>query len=153
ECLLWVISGHSRRFERCPLYLRKRTSFSRLGSFCNTYVAVVYFSPRLLRRFVLALKAFSIRRRIASGRECQPSFAAAKNSSRRTRASANAVLYLFDFPAETRFILHIIQPLHVIQIFCNCTQLPITSCKAPDHQLQNELCLGRGVPGHSHHLL
>ena len=26
ECLLWVISRHSLRFVRCPLYPQKRTS-------------------------------------------------------------------------------------------------------------------------------
>jgi hypothetical protein len=40
-----------------------------LGSFCNTCVAIVYFSPRLLCRFDLAVKAISIGRRIASERE------------------------------------------------------------------------------------
>jgi hypothetical protein len=41
----------------------------KLGSFCNTCVAVVYFSPRLLCRFDLVVRAISIRRRIASDRE------------------------------------------------------------------------------------
>jgi len=44
-------------------------SFSKLGPFCNTCVAVDYFSPRLLCRFDLAVRAISIRRRIASERE------------------------------------------------------------------------------------
>jgi uncharacterized DUF497 family protein len=40
-----------------------------LGSFRKTRVAFVYFSLRLLCRFDLAVRAISIRRRIASGRE------------------------------------------------------------------------------------
>ena len=41
---------------------------TKLGSFCNTCVTVVYFSPRLLCRFDLVVRAISIRRRIASDR-------------------------------------------------------------------------------------
>jgi hypothetical protein len=41
----------------------------KLGSFCDTCVAMVYFSLRLLCRFDLAVKAISIRRRIAFERE------------------------------------------------------------------------------------
>ena len=46
-----------------------RCSSKKLGSFCITCVAVVYFSPRLLCRFDLAVRAISIGRRIASDRE------------------------------------------------------------------------------------
>jgi hypothetical protein len=45
-----------------------RSPQSKFGLFCNTRAAVVYFSPRLLCRFDLALRAISIRRRIASER-------------------------------------------------------------------------------------
>src|SRR5262249_58269203 len=31
SCPLWVISGHSRRFLRCPLYPQKRTSRHTVG--------------------------------------------------------------------------------------------------------------------------
>ena len=40
----------------------------KLGSFVIRPVAVIYFSPRPLCRFDLAVRAISIRRRIASGR-------------------------------------------------------------------------------------
>jgi hypothetical protein len=52
----------------CLISKRARRS-SKLGSFCNTCVRVDYFSPRLLCRFDLAVRAISIKRRIASGWE------------------------------------------------------------------------------------
>jgi hypothetical protein len=52
------------------MWTRERwTSFNKLGSFCNTCVAVDYFSPQMLWRFDLELSAISIRWRIASERE------------------------------------------------------------------------------------
>jgi hypothetical protein len=39
----------------------------KLGSFCNTCVAAVYFSPRLLCRFDLVVRAISIRLRMEIG--------------------------------------------------------------------------------------
>jgi hypothetical protein len=69
SCPKRVRSGDFVESDRCPLYLRKRTSFGKLGSFCSTCIAFDYFSPRLLCRFDLAVRAISISRRIASERE------------------------------------------------------------------------------------
>jgi hypothetical protein len=49
-----------------PLCLRI-ASGPKLASFCNMRVAVIYFSPRPLCRFDLAVKAISIRRRMEIG--------------------------------------------------------------------------------------
>jgi hypothetical protein len=35
KCLLWVRNGHFVESDRCLRYLRKLTSFSKLGSFCK----------------------------------------------------------------------------------------------------------------------
>jgi hypothetical protein len=57
------------KLERTALDTCKRALSIKLASFCNRRLAVVYFSPRLLCRFDLAVRAISIRWRIASERE------------------------------------------------------------------------------------
>jgi hypothetical protein len=57
--------------EHQSIVLTPQRSRPKLGSFRNTCMAAVYFSPRPLSRFDLAVKAISIRRRIASERSAR----------------------------------------------------------------------------------
>src|SRR5262249_46839829 len=66
---LWTQTLCTRPVHITFIYTDPLCCRPKLGSFCNTCVAIVYFSPRLLCRFDLAARALSISRRIASDRE------------------------------------------------------------------------------------
>jgi hypothetical protein len=85
----------------------------------NTRVMVVYFSPRLLCRLDLVVRAISIRRRIASGRPGLSDCFEAQSSIRRSRSGYSRNPTGFPIPVGGRprprfFLLSIIDAMAII---------------------------------------
>ena len=67
QCLLWVKSGHRVRFAPCPLYPRKRTSFTAAGmsALCQylTFVSGPQVSLKSSVPVALPLESASLHRK------------------------------------------------------------------------------------------